>query len=352
MRALDVLAGAAALPIVRERGLTPGVVDAMVAASGGPKWLVLSGLDRVLGPRFLARCAELPAIGASIGAWRLAALAQPDPVAAIARFERAYIDGQRYDRKPSPAEVSRVSARVLDALLAGGDRHVVDNPHLRVHVLADRCRGLVARETPWLQSLGLGLAAAGNLASRRTLGHHLERVVFGPGGEEGAGPFRGLSDLPTRYARLTVDALRPTLLASGSIPLVLEGVRIPGAPPGVYRDGGVVDYHPDLPLAPGPGIVLYPHFFPRVTPGWFDKKLPWRTARHLDRALLLAPSADFVASLPHGKVPDRTDFAAIPERERLDAWWRVVRASRALGDELGELLDGGGWADRVRPLPA
>ena len=34
------------------------------------------------------------------------------------------------------------------------------------------------------------------------------------------------------------------VLASGAIPLVIDGVHdIYGAPRGVYRDGGLIDYH-------------------------------------------------------------------------------------------------------------
>ena len=59
--------------------------------------------------------------------------------------------------------------------------------------------------------------------------------------------------------------------------MVLSGVRdIAGAPPGVYRDGGVIDYHLDLPAAVDDRLVLYLHFFDWLKPGWFDKSLSWR----------------------------------------------------------------------------
>ena len=45
----------------------------------------------------------------------------------------------------------------------------------------------------------------------------------------------------------TVEHLLSALHASGSIPFVLTGERdIPGAPPGQYWDGGIIDYHFDL----------------------------------------------------------------------------------------------------------
>ena len=71
--------------------------------------------------------------------------------------------------------------------------------------------------------------------------------------------------------------------------MVMEGVRdIPGAGPGTC-DGGLLDYHLDLPYS-GDGVVLYPHFTDKVIPGWFDKGLPWRRgdAVRLQDVLLLA----------------------------------------------------------------
>ena len=88
-------------------------------------------------------------------------------------------------------------------------------------------------------------------------------------------------DLPTQYTKVDQTNLHQTLMASGSIPLVLRGVKdINNAPHGIYRDGGIIDYHLDLPLAQASeGLVLYPHFFPVIKPGWFDKNLKSRHAK-------------------------------------------------------------------------
>ena len=66
--ALQLLAGPGALELIRERGLRAEDVDVLAAASGGPKWLVLSGLDRVLFGRFLnaPRTRPMHLIAASI----------------------------------------------------------------------------------------------------------------------------------------------------------------------------------------------------------------------------------------------------------------------------------------------
>ena len=142
------------------------------------------------------------------------------------------------------------------------------------------------------------------------------------------------------------------MLASCSIPFWLEAVHdIPGAPRGAYWDGGITDYHLHLDYAPmHEGLVLYPHFQPTVVPGWLDKALRHRhraTAR-LDNVVLLAPSPEWVATLPNGKLPDRDDFKPMattspgarglvargareraPGRRVRGNWWAAARPSTA-----------------------
>ena len=80
MHALTLRAGPDALHLLRERGLRAEDVDIIPAASGGPKWLVLAGLDRFLFGQFLAapRTRPMHLVGSSIGSWRMACLAQRD----------------------------------------------------------------------------------------------------------------------------------------------------------------------------------------------------------------------------------------------------------------------------------
>ena len=142
-------------------------------------------------------------------------------------------------------------------------------------------------------------------------------------------------------------------MASGSIPLVLTGVPdIAGAPPGMYRDGGVVDYHFSDPLSQGSGLVLYPHFYPYMVPGWFDKSLAWRRARGAatDKVLLMSPSEDFVSGLPFGKIPDRRDFENLDNDERIKYWRKVVAECERMADELRSVVEHGVIADRLEPL--
>ncbi|MCP5688071.1 hypothetical protein NL372_27930, partial [Klebsiella pneumoniae] len=76
--------------------------------------------------------------------------------------------------------------------------------------------------------MGLGSVIASNLLGRSRLGRHFERVILHD--ERAAPPLDQLTDFPSRYLPLGQGNLRHALLASGSIPMVMEGVRdIPGA---------------------------------------------------------------------------------------------------------------------------
>jgi hypothetical protein len=348
---LTLRAGPHALGLIRERGLRAEDIDIIPGASGGAKWLALRGLDRYLFGELLRhpRARPLHLIGSSIGSWRMACLAQRDPVAALERAHHAYIHDQRYSPKPTPEEVTRVLAGALDRLLgASGVEEILSHPWARVYVITSEGRGLAASERRLALMMALASAAAANVVSRRTLALQMRRVIFHSAGDDT--PFRHLTDFATTHRPLTRENLRAALLASGSIPLLMRGVRVPGEP-GLYWDGGVIDYHLDLDFGAGDGLVLYPHFYAHVVPGWFDKSLGWRRARarHFSRALLIAPSDAFVASLPGGKIPDRRDFYTMSEAERIARWQVTADASERLGEELAELVATGRIAERVRP---
>ena len=347
---LQVRAGRRALSRIRGQGFAPSLFTTWLGASGGPKWLVLSGLDRVLAARFLpAARSEVALVGSSIGSWRHACLAQRDPAAAIERFVDAYI-AQRYEAAPTPAEVTAEAARILDHVLgAHGAAEIVAHPTLRSHVIASRCRGLLGSERMPVLALALGLAAACNFVSRRALGLHFERAVFHTGDAAQV----VMHHFTTRTAPLTERNLRPALLASGAIPLVLAGIAdIEGAPAGVYRDGGIVDYHFDFAMSRPEGLCLFPHFSAEIVPGWFDKQLPWRRLGPalLDDVVILSPAPELVRGLSGGKIPDRKDFATLRDDARMDAWRHAVRQSDHMGDALQRLLDHPEPARFITPL--
>jgi hypothetical protein len=352
MRALTLRAGPDAIRLLHERGLRAADVDIIPGASGGPKWLAIAGLDRYLFGEFFAapRTRPLHLIGSSIGSWRMAALAQRDPIAALERGHHAYIHGQRYTARPNTAEVTRVLNAVLDALLgASGVDEILSHPWARLHVITAQGRALANSLSRRRLGIALAMAAALNAVSRRSLALQFRRTIFSNAIADS--PLRSLTDLPTTHVALTADNLRLALAASGSIPMVIDGVAIDSAPGGLHWDGGVTDYHLDLSFADGDGLILYPHFYEHVVPGWFDKALRWRRAPvdNFRRALLLAPSDAFVASLPGGRIPDRRDFAALTERERIRAWEQVRTASAALGDELHDLIATGRVVQHVQP---
>lgn len=349
---LSLRAGPDALRLLQSRGLRLEDVDIVPGASGGAKWLVIGGIDRYLFGEFLRgpRTRALHLIGSSIGSWRMACLAQRDPVAALTRGHRGYIESQEYSPRPSAGEVTRVLSAILDDLLGPhGVDDILSHPTFRLHVITAQGRGLAASERRLALATSLGLAAAGNVVARRTLGLHFRRCVFHSAGDRT--PFAHLHDLPTRHERLTRENLRDALLASGSIPLLMEGVRVHGVN-GTYWDGGVLDYHLDMDHGAGDGVVLYPHFYEHVVPGWFDKSLPWRRAdgHNFRRTLIVAPSPAFVRGLPGGRIPDRRDFYDLAPAARRRRWASVLEASQELGDVLRDLVVSGRIADVVQPL--
>lgn len=347
---LSLRAGPHALALVRERGLRFEDVDVMPGASGGAKWLVLAGLDRYLFGEFLQGPRERPLhlIGSSIGSWRMACLAQRHPLAALERGHRAYIYDQQYTRNPSTREITDTLVRALDTLLGEhGVDEILAHPWARLHIITAQGRGWAASNRRALLTSSIALAAAGNVVSRRTLAWQLRRFIFNSSGD--TTPFAGLADLPTTHVALTRDNCRTALMASGSIPLLVDGVRIPGVD-GLHWDGGTLDYHLDLDFGAGDGLVLYPHFYPHIVPGWFDKGLRWRRGRpsNFSRALVIAPSDAFVSGLPGGRIPDRRDFSALDHDTREQRWQAVADASVRLGDELRELVSSGRIAEHVR----
>ena len=324
----------------------------MAGASGGAKWLVLSKLDRVVADTLVPRLrGPVYLIGSSIGAWRFACYAQRSPLQAIERFEEAYL-GQTYSEDPDRDEITAKSREILDYVLgASGTAEILSHPVFRTNVMTVRSRHVTASEQPALLVPGLLAAAAMNAVSRRSLGVFFERVLFYDARD--LPPFYDVQGFPLTRVELSKENLQDAIVATGSIPMVLSGVRnIAGAPPGIYRDGGVIDYHLDLPQSSPDRLTLYLHFIERIVPGWFDKKLSWRKPdpSHVDRTILVSPSKEFVARLPHAKIPDRRDFVNFAPEERIRAWRTTIEMCDELADELHEVLEKDQLAARLEPL--
>ncbi|RZV34789.1 MAG: patatin-like phospholipase family protein [Chromatiales bacterium] len=345
-------AGAGALESVRKQGFDIASVGTLAGASGGAKWLVLSQLDRAILKTVVPKLnGPVHLIGSSIGSWRFACYGQADPVAAIERFEQAYLE-QTYSTKPDIHEITAKSREILDWVLGdNGAEEILSNPVFRTHVMTVRSRHILASEQKVLLALGLLSAALLNAASRSTLGWFFERALFFD--ERDLPPFFDVSGFPLQRVALSARNLRDAIVATGAIPLVLSGVPdIVGAKPGVYRDGGVIDYHLDLPHSAHERLTLFPHFYGRIVPGWFDKRLKWRRPQpgNVDRTILVSPSDAFVAGLPNGKIPDRSDFVNYEPAERVRIWKQCVAACEALADEFAEVIEKDQLAARLEPL--
>jgi hypothetical protein len=320
---IDVRAGVRARRHLADRGLSPLDIGCVPAAAGGPKGLALLPLDRLLAREWLPQAAPVELIGASIGAWRMAAMAQADPLAALDRLQHAYVRQQNYRQRPTTSQVAAVCRGLACAVTDGRAMQLRDGVALSVLTaralgrLKDNSRSAFAR------------AALSNALGRDRLAAYLQRVVF----QAGAPARLDMTQdaFGAECVALTEANQEDALLASGSIPLICDPVRdIAGVLPGDYWDGGLIDYHLLLPYPQLDRLVLYPHFVPWVTPGWLDKGLPWRARprQHpwLANVILIAPSTAMLARLPNGKLPDRNDFYryGVDHGARIAAWDKAI----------------------------
>jgi hypothetical protein len=364
MQALSVHAGPRARAALREHGLQPPHVRAVPAAAGGPKGLILNHLDRFIFGDWLNRAsAPVHLLGASIGAWRMAAACLTDPAMALAQMADDYVR-QDYEhapgKPPTPRHVSDVFGANLLARFGQRTSELLNHPRFRLHVFTSRGRHLLRRHGRALSGISTPLGYAGSFAanaiSRRAMSGWWERVIFSD--PRDALPF-STSDYRTQTASLSADNLPLSILASCSIPYWLDPVRdVPGGPAGAYWDGGITDYHlhlnyASMPDGAEPSLVLYPHFQQSVIPGWLDKffKHRHRATEALSNVVVVSPNPAWVATLPKGKLPDRADFKLFGDdvAGRVQAWSRALAESERLRDEFAAWVDGRAHVD-VQPL--
>lgn len=350
------LAGHRAYERIRADGLEPEMVKMVVGASGAAKWLVLHGLESaIFGTWFSGRTSPLHLYGTSIGAWKSAAAARRDPVAGFDSLANAYIH-QYYRGQVTREQVEEETERIMGEFLGEGvSEEVLTHPWCRLHLSAVRCKGLLAADHPRVEMAGLAFGWLVNRLSRNLFKRMCRPTLFYHPADPP--PFIDGPEFSGGAVALTRENFNQALLASASIPCVMHSVRdVTGAATGAYRDGGLFHYHPAFDfLAGSGGIVLYPHFYDRATLGWLDKNHPSRIAdgQLLGDVLMLAPSPEFVRSLPLGRIPDRRDFERLAGRdeERVEAWSRCVEMSRLLGREFMEAATDGSIRDRVRKIP-
>lgn len=353
MAPLYFYAGAKAMEVLKSGDFSPNMITQFLGASGGPKWFVLAGLDKALfGEYFKHYSACMNIVGSSAGAFRAACFAQSNPHKAIDRLSEHY-SSTVYSTKPCAYEISQKARELLRYVLPEqGIIELLNNDCFNVHFIAAKCKKFMESEGRKRQTLGLLSSAILNTLDRKNLSYFYDRIVFSSKEDELkiVDPY----GLPTQYIKMGYNTVHDALLASGSIPMVLEGVQdIVGAPAGVYRDGGIIDYHFDLDFKPQYGITLYPHFSMPPKPGWFDKHLSSRLPHKdsYENVLMIVPSEAFIQSLPHKRIPDRKDFEKIEDKPRIKYWQSVIKESERLGDYFLDIALNQKFSDVVKPLP-
>lgn len=330
---LEIYAGDTALKTIKENGFTPELFSSFLGASGGPKWFTLFGLDKYMfGEFFKNRQQTLNLIGSSVGAFRIACFSQKDPVAAIERLADNYCN-TTYTNKAKAEEVSIKAIEMMDAIFGEhGEDEIVNNGYFKAHFIVAKCNGLVACENKLLQGIGLAKSYLKNRISRSLLAGQYERYIF-----QSINSDLQLNDpynIPTTRLGLSTNNIRKALLASGSIPMVMQGIRnVEDSPKGMYRDGGIVDYHFDFEIK-NTGLTLYPHFSSTLKAGWFDKNLSRKVIlKNYDKAVIICPSKKYIQALPHHKIPDRTDFISMQPEQRITYWQQVMKESEQLAEQ-------------------
>ncbi len=351
MSALSFYAGPTAMQHIKQNGLEASSFSALLGASGGPKWFVLTGLDKVLFNEFLHQSEQhIDIIGSSVGAFRASCFAQQDPAAAISRLAHSY-SNTIYSEKPTPDEITEQGENLLNYMMGeNGVNEVLISKNKTVHIFIARCHGLTVFENKVKQLAGLAIAAGRNAINRKKLSKSFSRLIMSS--KLDALSFSEKVAFTTECGQLSHENFLQSLMASGSIPAVIRGVRnLPGVTPGMFRDGGIIDYHFDIQIKT-PKLVLYPHFYSKVTPGWFDKSMKSRqcSASSYDNVLLVAPSDEFVSSLPYAKIPDRKDFETMDAQQRIQYWHKVIAESDRLAECFLNTVNSNNVADFIKPI--
>jgi hypothetical protein len=352
---IRVKAGRRAYEIIQDGGFSLDSITAYFAPGAGPRWLVASGFDlTLLRNELLGRSRSVLLAGSSAGAWRFAAWLQPEAEKSYRTLMEAYI-GAIYKKADTPETILNTLCNIINAYIEDDALpFALAHKKYRLAVITARARHLAASEIRGIQQIGLGLCFLANAVNRSYLYGFFERVVFYYAPKP---PYFCLhSDFKGQYIPLSEINFKAAVLASGAIPLVVAGVKdVFGAPRGVYRDGGVVDYHLSQPYASGAGeVTLFFHHQERIIPGWLDKRLDYRRVPEsfLDNVLMIYPSKGFMDRLPGGKIPDRDDFVTFMDdpAARIKNWRRAVELSAPLGEQFLELVESRKLKDVVEKM--
>lgn len=340
-KVLDIRVGSQARQLIQKDGLYAQYVDIIPGAAGGPKGIGIQGLDQAIFGEFLTQAPQTRTlIGSSIGSWRFAAIAGWGAKIGTERLADLYTHLE-FHKKMNRQDVGDVCREMLHQLLKGKEQQIVEHPDYHLTVLAVKSKNIFQSDhTLSLLASVLGIVATNSIA-RPKMNTFMQRVIAQP---QAQSAFEIASDgFKTHYCDLTMHNLEDWLMASAAIPVAMPAVRnIAGAPLGAYRDGGLIDYHIDLPFQ-SKGLVLYPHFTDSITPGWFDKMFKSRKANpeNQSRTVLISPSQDYLKSLPLGRLPDRKDFSlkGMNQQQRIHMWKQCIAESQRLGDEFLERIE-------------
>lgn len=355
MSRLRIKAGKKVYEIIKDGGFNFDDVTAYFGAAVGPRWLIASGFDQTLLSReLLGRKRAVHLIGSSAGAWRFAAWIQPQALESYRKFLNAYVT-VGFTRQDTPLTIlgkfnDIVNAYIEDDALP----FALASKHYRLSVITARAKGPVASEKHYLQKSALAACYVLNFLSRNNLYRFAERVVFYNGSKPP--PFCFQPQFRGKYVRMNEANFKYAVMASGAIPLVVAGVKnIFGAPRGVYRDGGLMDYHLSHQFAARENeLVLFFHHQERIIPGWLDKNIKKRQTdgETLSNVVMIFPSQSFVDKLPGGKIPDRDDFLAYADNSsrRIHNWEKAVELAAPLGEDFLELSQSGKIRDIVEKL--
>lgn len=338
---LDIRVGHQARQLILKEGLQAHHVDIIPGAAGGPKGIGIQGLDQAIFGDFLPRAPQRRTlIGSSIGSWRFASIAGHGAKKGTDLLGELY-SHLEFHKKMTRHEVGVVCRNMLHQLVQGLEQNIVQHPDYHLTVLAVKSEKIFKsdRTLPLLASV-LGIMAS-NAIARPKMKTFVQRVIAQPDADLS---FQMDEDgFKTHYCRLNANNLEDWLMASASIPVAVPAVRnIADAPEGAYRDGGLIDYHIDLPFQ-SKGLVLYPHFTNSIIPGWFDKMFKSRKSNpeHQARTVLISPSLSYLNQLPFGRLPDRKDFTmkGLDQQQRIAFWKQSMAESQRLGDAFLELVE-------------
>ncbi|MCX7982539.1 MAG: hypothetical protein N2572_06500 [Syntrophales bacterium] len=348
---LRIFAGSQAYEIIKERGLNWDDIGVYFGAAVGPRWLIASGFDlSLMKHAVLGRKNPILLIGASAGAWRLSTWTMPEAEKSYRHLMEAYITAT-YTEKDTPRTINHSLLRIIDqAIEDDAIPFALRHPRYRLAIITARSKHLTAFSSKIIQGLGFGLCYLFNMISATSIFAFVDRVVFYSGPH--SPPCERGYMIP-----LTPANFKPALLASGAIPMVVEGVKdIIGAPPGTYRDGGLTDYQLNSALPPKAetGFTLCFLHHPKIIPGWLDKRLKRRpNPEKLKKTILVVPSEDLVARLPAGRVPEREDFIRYisDPQKRIKNWRQAVDLSSHLGEVFLELAASQRIRSRIERMP-